>query len=229
MISSLSIIIPCFNVEKTVRYVVTNAYKTGKEVSRTLEIIATDDASRDETGIILKKLQKKIPTLKIITHTRNQGYGKTIKELYTHAKYDCIFSLPGDDQFEAAQIHTLIPNLKNADMILGWRSKRHDPTNRLLQSKMYNAILNILFGLQLHDVNTIRLMKKKVISEIKLKSDSAFVDAELAIAAKQKGFKIHEVSVIHKQRHHSGATGGKFIKTILPTIIDILRLQFSHF
>jgi glycosyltransferase involved in cell wall biosynthesis len=226
---SVSVLIPCYNVEHTVERVVRGAYRAGQTITQDLEILVINDASRDLTGAKLKKLQKTIPVLRVITHAGNQGYGKTIKELYLTAGKSLLFSLPGDDQFDAEEIHKLLPHLKNADMILGWRTERHDPSGRLVQSRLYNWILNSVFSLNLHDVNTIRLMKKTVIQSVRLKSDSAFVDAELAIRARKKGFRIKEVPVVHKKRFESGATGGKFMKTILPTIIDIIRLQFSMF
>lgn len=226
---TVSILIPCYNVAETVRSVVTDAESVAKKVARMHEIIAVDDASDDATGAILSKLRRSVPSLRVITHRTNQGYGNTIKELYESAKYDWLFSLPGDGQFDAGEIRKLLPEITRVDMILGWRSHRNDPAVRLFQSRLYNSILNILFRLNLHDVNTIRLMKKAVISSVRLKSDSAFVDAELAIAAGKRGFVIREIPVAHKQRHHHGATGGKFIKTILPTITDIIRLQFSLF
>lgn len=69
-------------------------------------------------------------------------------------------------------------------------------------------------------------MKRQVIQSVKLVSDSAFVDAELAIRAKRKGYRIVEIPVIHKMRADSGATGGNFRKTILPTIYDTITMVF---
>ncbi len=220
---TLSILIPAYNVENTIEFVVTHAYAVGRKVASKLEILVVNDASIDNTGVILKNLRKRFPPLRIITHKQNEGYGKTIKELYTSGKYDWLFSFPGDDQFEATELLKLLPAAAHADMILGWRNNRHDPTLRLLQSKIYNGLLNVFFSLKLHDVNTIRLMKRSLIKSIFLQSNTAFVDAELAIKTKRKGFHIAEVAIAHKYRHAKGATGGKFFKTIYPTIIDMIR------
>ena len=224
---SLSVLIPCYNVGSTVASVVRGADSAAKKFTGTYEILAIDDASRDATASILAELRIRFPALRVITHPVNLGYGRTIKELYMTAKYNWLFSLPGDGQFDAAEIRKLLPETARADMILGWRNHRNDPANRLVQSRVYNGILNALFRLNLHDVNTIRLMKKAVISGVTLKSDSAFVDAELAIAARKHGFIIREIPVTHRERRHRGATGGKFVNTIWPTILDILRTVFT--
>lgn len=225
-LSSLSILIPAYNVQGTIEYVMKNADLAGRLAANKLEIIVVDDASADATAQILIKLKKKIRNLTVISHPTNEGYGKTIKELYTRGTHEWLFSLPGDDQFDAAEINKLLPATRKADMILGFRSQRHDPKFRLFQSRTYNTLLQIMFGLTLHDVNTIRLMKKKLVDSVPLESDSAFVDAELAIRAARLGWRIIEIPVTHKKRTHKGATGGKLLKTVLPTIVDLVRTSF---
>ncbi len=221
---NLSILIPCYNVENTVRSVVLDAYRVGKKVSNKLEIVTVDDASSDQTGTILKKLTKSIRELHVITHQKNQGVGITMKVLYLSAKNDWLFSIPGDDQFDAKEIHKLIPKMSHGDMLLGYRKNRRDSFRRLLQSKIYNGLLNTFFHLNLHDVNTIRLMRRSMIRKLNLKSDTAFIDAEIAIKANENGFRILEIPIEHKCRKDKGATGGKLSKTIFPTILDMLKM-----
>lgn len=226
-LTSLSIVIPCYNTESTVKNVIIQAYTVGKTVSKSVEIIALDDASSDATLSIVRSLKKKIPSLKLLTHRSNMGYGETIKTLYKSATRAWIFSLPSDDQFDANEIHKLLPFSKTSDMVLGRRVIRNDRSERKFQSYMYNVLLSKLFGLKLHDANTIRLMKKTVIDRISLLSHSAFVDAELAIRMTRAGMTIIEVPIIHKTREDHGGSGGKFFKTIVPTIRDMVAFYFS--
>jgi glycosyltransferase involved in cell wall biosynthesis len=222
-LSSVSILIPCYNVQETIEGVITEALDMGNKNAQKIEIIALDDASTDSTLSILRGLQRKIPTLSILVHTHNKGYGAAIKTLYHKGKYAWLFSLPGDGQFSAKELLKLIPLSYHADMILGWRKNRHDTTIRRVQSKIYNGLLHMLFGVSVHDVNTIRLVKRSLIQSISLVSSSAFVDAELTIKAKQQGYRIQERAITHKKRQSKGATGGKVFKTIIPTIVDMVR------
>ncbi len=226
-VSSLSIVIPCYNTQTTVSDVIKQAYTVGRRVSNKLEILALDDASTDGTADILQKLKKHIPVLRILSHATNQGYGITIKTLYTKARYAWIFSLPSDDQFDAKEIETLLQHTREADMILGKREIRNDSPRRKLQSAVYNGLFRLFFNLRLTDINTIRLMKKRIIDSIELRTNSAFVDAELAIRANQQSFRILEIPVVHKSRLDNGGSGGKFFKTILPTIIDMVKMKIS--
>ncbi|MCX8008778.1 MAG: glycosyltransferase family 2 protein [Patescibacteria group bacterium] len=223
MLPSLSILIPAYNVEKTVRDVLEKAHDVGTSIAKQFEIIVLDDGSTDETPNILKTIPWK--ELKIITHKKNQGYGITIKNLYYAGSMAWLATLPADDQIDPEELRKLEPFHTKADMILGKREIRHDHIKRKIQSKTYNYLLKLLFNIPTTDVNTIRLMKKEMLKTIKLTTQSAFVDAELVLKAHKQGYKILETPILHKPRTTPGATGGKFFATILPTIRDMI--QFS--
>lgn len=218
---SLTYIIPAYNDEATVETVVTKAVGVGTRLGVPFDILVINDASSDSTGSILKKLSKKYAALHIITHAANAGYGRTIKELYQKASHTWLFSLPGDYQIEPGELDRLWPWRKKADMIIGWRRVRRENPARLAQSYVYNMVLRFLFGLTLHDSNSVRLMKTSVMKSVRLTASSAFVDAELAIKAGRKGFRIMEIPIAHRARMGLGASGGR-LTTILPTIRDMI-------
>jgi glycosyltransferase involved in cell wall biosynthesis len=219
----LSILIPAYNDCDTIGEVIKEADRVAKKIASNYEIRVINDASRDDTQRVLQKLSKNYPKLIWSSHQVNAGYGGTIKELYESARYDWQFSVPGDNQYSPAEVEKLIPYKGKADMIIGWRVNRHDPPSRLRQSYIYNSILRFLYQISTRDVNSVRLMKTEIIRHIKLTSTSAFVDAELVIDAKDKGFKIIEIPIDHKSRQSEDGAGGGSLKTILPTIKDMLR------
>ncbi len=229
-LSSLSICIPAYRDEHTIRHVVLEAKKIAQHYANKFEIRVINDASPDGLAEVLRDLSSRIPELRVITHQVNEGYGKTIKELYYGGRYDWLFTVPGDGQFEPKEFVKMLPYVASYDMIIGLRKHRHDNEKRKQQSAWYNALLRLFFALPTHDVNSIRLMKKSMLKTIRLTSDSAFVDAELAIDAIQHGYKIYEVPIRHEKRNTTGAGGGK-LSVILPTIMDFLRyalIQHHH-
>jgi glycosyltransferase involved in cell wall biosynthesis len=224
---SVSFLIPAYNDENTIQTVVLEAFNVGKKVASEFEIIVIDDASIDLTCDALTRLKKKIPELRVIEHEENQGYGGTIRELYYEGNKDLLYSMPGDYQIGASEIVKLLPFIEKADMVLGLRVHRHDPPARLRQSRIYNTLLRFMFNMTIQDVNSVRLMKRDMITKITLASTSAFVDAELAIRAQKQGFTILEIPIEHRARAgEDGAGGGKWW-TILPVILDMIvfRLQ----
>ena len=76
MLINLSVIIPCYNEEKTILLVVE---KIKKIKNLTIEIIIVDDCSTDSTSDVLKNISQVYPDIKIIKHEHNSGKGSAIQ------------------------------------------------------------------------------------------------------------------------------------------------------
>ena len=224
-LSRLSFLVPAYNDAKTTASLIHRIGDVAKNVATTCEIRIVNDASTDQTAKILSTLVSLDKRINVTTHRENKGYGQTLKELYSSATYDWMFSVPGDYQIDPHEIIKLIPYIDTMDMIIGWRKNRHDPFLRRVQSKVYNMGLFLLLGLSLQDANSVRLMNKKLMESVQLRSDSAFVDAELALEANKKEFRITEIPILHKKREGSIGGGGK-LNTIFFTIRDMLYYRF---
>lgn len=224
-LTRVSFLIPAYNDAKTLTPLIDRIRDVGRNVAHTYEIQIIDDHSTDETASILRSMVSLDKRIMVTFHKENKGYGQTIKELYYSARYEWVFSVPGDFQIDPIELTKLIPYARSADMIIGWRKHRHDTLIRRMQSNIYNTLLALLFGLALRDVNSVRLMHKKIIKSVRLQSRSAFVDAELALKAKRKGFRIKEVPILHKKREGSTGGGGK-LGTIVPAIRDMAFYRF---
>jgi glycosyltransferase involved in cell wall biosynthesis len=218
---SLTFIIPAYNDGATIETVIKKAGDVGRRLSIPFDILVINDASTDETPKILSRLTKRIKELTVITHTKNAGYGRTIKELYQKARHTWLFSLPGDYQIDPRELDQLWSYRNKSDMIIGWRWMRRDAPTRITQSRVYNILLRVMFGLTIHDANSVRLMKTSIMKSVHLTTSSAFVDAQLAISAKRLGFRIMEIPIAHRARTGLGASGSK-LTTILPTIRDMI-------
>lgn len=219
--ASLTFIIPAYNDEATIETVIHKASDMGRRLHIPFDILVTNDASTDGTTSVLSRLTSRIKHLKVITHTTNTGYGQTIKELYQTGQHTWLFSIPGDYQIEPGELTKLWRHRNTGDMIIGWRRLRRDSPARLCQSRIYNTLLHVLFGVNIHDVNSVRLMKASVMKSVSLTTSSAFVDAELVIRSKGAGFRVMEIPIAHRARAGSGAGGGR-LTTILPTIRDMI-------
>jgi glycosyltransferase involved in cell wall biosynthesis len=227
-LTSLSILIPAYKDEKTISTVINRAILAGRTYAKKFEIIVLNDASPDKTGEIVQRLKKQIPQLKVRTHTVNQGYGRTFSELYASGTYDWLFIVPGDYQIDPMEIKKLVLYTKQGDMIIGWRVKRQDNEKRKQQSAVYNALLRLLFGISIHDINSIRLMKRAIMKKHRVSNvKSAFIDAQLTISAIRDGFTVIERPIVHRKRITSGASGGK-LSIIMPVIWEMLRYKMDN-
>ncbi len=90
----VSVIIPCYNAEKTVEQAVRSMLR---QTWAQLEILVTDDASSDRTGDILRRLQREDRRIRIFTHTENRGIAVSLNEMIAAARGQYICRMDADD------------------------------------------------------------------------------------------------------------------------------------
>lgn len=223
-VSSISVVIPAYNDETTVTKLIQDTDCLLKEISSDYEIVVVNDGSKDTTLAVVQELARKNKNIRVINHEVNQGYGRTIKELYLTGTKDLVFSLPGDYQFAPKELLTMAEGLRKHDFVIGHRVKRNDPPRRKIQSAIYNMMLRIFYGCSYKDVNSIKLFRREILDRITLESDTAFVDAELCIRAHRAGFRVVEIPIEHLPRLSQGASGGKF-SIIWDTFSDLIGMS----
>lgn len=92
----LSIIIPCYNCEKTLQEAVDSCYTQGFSEDE-FEIVMVDDCSKDGTSSIMRKLADEHSNIKVHSHSTNKGGGATRNTATEIAEAELIFCLDSDD------------------------------------------------------------------------------------------------------------------------------------
>jgi glycosyltransferase involved in cell wall biosynthesis len=222
--SSISVFFPAFNEEYAIKAATSSALSVIPGLFNDFEVIIVDDGSRDKTPQIADELAGSNKNVRVIHHAVNQGYGAALRSGLYGAKKELIFFTDGDGQFDIAEISNLLPLIDDADMAIGYRIKRRDPWHRLLFAWAWGTLIGILFGLWVRDTDcAFKLIKRRVVDSIQLKSDGAFISAELLIKAKKKGFKIKEAGIHHYPRKEGRQTGAN-IKVILRAFKELFKL-----
>jgi len=231
LIEELSVFFPCYNEEKNIKLTVDKAVKVLEKTAKKWEIIIVDDGSKDKTGEVALKIQKKYPNIKIVTHRPNRGYGAAFKSGLYNAKYQWIAFTDSDGQFDFSEIKNFISiqEKSKADIVIGYYIDRKVSKAVIISSKIWELIVFILFGLKVKDIDCgFKFINKKVVETIpKLEAErGAFISSEFLIKAKKAGFKIVEIGVHHYPRTEGQATGRQF-KVILKSFSDLFRLWFK--
>lgn len=232
----LSLFLPCYNEELNLESTVTKTLPILIKTAQKWELIIVNDGSKDKTGEVALKLQKKYPqNIKIVTHNPNRGYGAAFKSGFYTAKYDWITFIDADGQFDFNDINRLLTVQKEtkADLVIGYYLGRKVPLVRIWGSKLWQLAVFILFGLKVRDIDCgFKLVRKKVVETIpKLEAERGpFISSEFLIKAKKAGFKIVECGVSHYPRTAGEATGAK-LSVIIAGFKDLfelwLKLNFS--
>ncbi|MGB9911250.1 MAG: glycosyltransferase family 2 protein [Microgenomates group bacterium] len=228
-IKELSVFFPAYNEEANIKETVEKAIAVLNEVAEKWEIIVVDDGSKDKTGEIVKKLMKKEPRIRMITHTPNRGYGAALKSGFYNSQYKWIAFTDADGQFDFSEITKFFEKQKEtgADLVIGYYLKRAVPFYRIWGSKLWELAVFLLFGLKVKDIDCgFKLIKKEVIEKIPpLEVERGpFISSELLIKAKKEGFKIVQIGVHHYPRKAGKATGAS-LKVIWSGLKDLIRLK----
>ena len=73
-----SIVIPCYNEEKTLRHTVARVQEIADETLE-LEILIVDDCSADKSLEIARQLEKEFSEVRSLHHEINQGKGAALR------------------------------------------------------------------------------------------------------------------------------------------------------
>jgi len=220
----ISIFFPAFNEEKNIQTTVSAALSIASSTFDDFEIIIVDDGSSDKTPEMIDSLARSNARVKAVHHPVNMGYGAAVRTGFAKASKELVFYTDGDGQFDISEIKLLLPLIKEADLVIGYRIKRSDPFHRWLFAKLWGTFIAVLFNMWVKDTDcAFKLIKRKVIESLDLKSNGAFISAELLIKAKKKGFKIRQVGVHHYPRKEGKQTGAN-IKVILKAFYELFKL-----
>jgi glycosyltransferase involved in cell wall biosynthesis len=228
----LTFFFPAFNEEENVEETVRRALEqVGPLVGGSIEVLVIDDGSTDRTAELADALAAGDARVRV-HHQANRGYGGALRAGFAHARGDLIGFSDGDLQFDLGELAQLLERLDGrggepVDVVIGYRKRRRDPPHRIVIAKTYNAIVSMLFGLRVRDIDcAMKLFRREVFEGLNLTTDSPFLSAELLIKLRARGERIAQIGVTHYPRAAGTNTGASFRK-ILRTFRDIFRLRWA--
>jgi len=197
---SISVFLPALNEEENIKSCIFSVNNYLRKNFKDYEILVIANGSTDNTEKIALELAKKNKQI-IVVNDKKIGYGAALRSGFTNSSKDLIFYTDADNQFNIEDFDKLLPLLETYDIISGYRVNRQDPPMRIFIANVYNILIRVLFGLKIKDVDaSFKLYKREVFDEIRLKSKTGLIDAEVLIKAKKKGFSIGQIGVKHYPR-----------------------------
>ena len=116
----ISILIPCYNEEKTLRDILLKVIKFEKYEK---EIIIIDDSSQDKSYEIAKEFEKNYTYIKAIKQSTNYGKGSAIKRGLENVTGDIVLIQDADLEYDPIDYPKLLEPFENtdADVVYGSR------------------------------------------------------------------------------------------------------------
>jgi len=201
--SMLSVILPVHNEAEIISDIIRLYYD---EICSRLpaRLVVAEDGSIDGTREVLFALKREVPMVLLSDHNR-KGYAKGVADALRICNSDWVFFSDSDGQYHASDFWRLWENRNGYDMVIGCKVCRNEGLHRVVLAKGFHALVNGLFGLNLHDADCgFRLIRREVIQsvldEVRFLKYSFW--AEFTIRSCLKGFQVCEVPIRHNARLH---------------------------
>lgn len=223
---TLSVVLPCYNEEKNIASAVKDVASWMQASAITGEIIVVDDGSSDGSRAILDALKADHPTLKVVRHETNQGYGVAVRSGCDAATMEYISFMDSDGQFKARDFDLLLPHLASFAFVTGRRRKRADSFVRNTYGKVLGLFNCAVFGLWVRDVNcAMKVFRREIWPRIRPEHGvEKLFNTEVFLNLKRAHIPWHQVDVPHYPRTAGNPTGGSF-KVILRLFKEMLALK----
>jgi glycosyltransferase involved in cell wall biosynthesis len=222
----ISIVIPLFNEEESLPELYAWIERVMKENEFSYEIIFVDDGSKDNSWQVITDLKQNHPEeVKGIRFGRNYGKSPALQYGFQKAEGDIVITMDADLQDSPDEIPELYRMIAdgNYQLVSGWKKKRHDPLNKTIPTKLFNATARLVSGIKLHDFNCgLKAYKKQVVKDIEIYND---MHRWIPYLVKNAGYtKIGEKTVQHRARKYGHTKFG--LDRFFNGYLDLFTLWF---
>jgi glycosyltransferase involved in cell wall biosynthesis len=223
---ALSVVIPLCNEVSSLPQLHAELIESiaGLDTYASHEIIFVDDGSTDGSDTVLREIFQRDSQVKVIQFRRNFGKSAGLAAGFRMASGDHVVTMDSDLQDIPAEMHKLLEPIwsDKADLVSGWKTPRLDPLSKTIPSTMFNRVVRVASGVNLHDFNCgYKAYRQEVLPELNLYGE---MHRYIPVLAHFRGFRVAEVPVAHRARQHGKSKFG--VERYFRGFFDLLTVLF---
>jgi glycosyltransferase involved in cell wall biosynthesis len=205
----LSIVIPIYNEQRTLRTIIERVLAVDLPLEK--ELVCVDDCSKDNTREILKQLAAEYPNIKPYYQPVNRGKGAALREGFKHATGDFVIVQDADLEYDPDDYGVVLAPLLQgkADVVFGSRFLGGQAHRVLyfwhsMGNKFLTLLSNMVSDLNLTDMETCyKAFRREVIQSIELEQERFGFEPEITIKVARRRLRVYEVAISYDGRTYA--------------------------
>lgn len=211
-----AVVVPCFNEEQAILQTIAQLREDLRDAG-SYELIIVDDGSTDRTKETLESAAASDPSLQVLSHPRNRGYGASLKTGILHATAEFIVITDADGTYPTERIPELVHMAQDADMVVGSRTgpNVHYPLLRKIPKVFLRSYASWIARTPIPDLNSgLRVFRRDLANRFAyILSDGFSFTTTITLAMLTNHFRVRYVPISYAPR-----VGRSKIKPIRDTL-----------
>jgi len=230
----LSVIIPCFNEEKTLRKCVERVLAIADELLST-EIIIVDDCSSDQSLSLARELEAEHREIRVLAHEKNQGKGAALRTGFQKASGNFVAVQDADLEYDPMDLKRLLEPLRkgDADVVFGSRFLSYGAHRVLyfwhyMGNRFLTFLSNMFTDLNMTDMETCyKVFRRQVIQSVTIEEERFGFEPEIVAKVAHMNLRIFEMGIsYHGRTYEEGKKIG--VKDGIRALYCIFRYNAPH-
>lgn len=226
----ISVVIPLLNEADSLPELSARLEQTLTQMAGdSYEVYFVDDGSRDNSFEIIKEVNRRNPRFKGIRFRTNYGKSAALAVGFERVRGEFVFTMDADLQDDPNELPGMLKTLEEGyDLVSGWKKNRLDPWHKTMPSKVFNAVVQSVTGLHIHDFNCgLKAYRHEVLPHLSVYGE---MHRYLPAQAHWQGFRVTEQAVLHHPRKYGVSKFGmsRFVKGFLDLLTLVLTTKYAR-
>ena len=214
-----AVLVPALDEEENVLPLVAALRETFARHGLEGEVVLVDDGSRDRTRAVAEAVDW--PAFRVVSHARNRGKTEALLTGAAATDRRVLVLFDADLQHSPEEIPRFLAKLgEGYDMVTGRKVGSYEKQR---VSAAYNRLCRVLFGIPVHDLNSMKAFRREVLAEVPLRHD---YHRFFAVLAHDRGFRLGEIDIALHPRLR-GRSKYRGSGRIAAGFLDLLAVKFQ--